>query len=183
VIDKEQVRNRVAEAARLRALLLGSVRSFGMLRHRHLAIAFRVLGGLTAGYGAYNVVRPHSLARSTGLDTHDQPTTRTSTTLGRAIGMRDVLSGTSMLLAPAGAPRRLALAVRVTCDLGDAIGFGLAVPRSHRAKVIGVCAGWGLLCASTFRATSIPTPTAPTPTAPTFGAAGRGGTADDGRVA
>jgi hypothetical protein len=57
------------------------------------------------------------------------------------------------MLAPAGAALRTALAVRVACDAGDAIGFGVAVPRSSRAKVIAVAAGWGLICASAFPAT------------------------------
>ena len=58
-----------------------------------------------------------------------------------------------MMLAPPGAALRTALAVRVACDAGDAIGFGVAVPPSSRAKVIAVAAGWGLICAAAFPAT------------------------------
>ena len=39
-----------------------------------------------------------------------------------------------MMLAPPGAPLRAALAVRVACDAGDAIGFGVAVPPSHERR-------------------------------------------------
>jgi hypothetical protein len=58
-----------------------------------------------------------------------------------------------MMLAPTGTALRTALAVRVACDAGDAIGFGVAVSRSSRVKVIAVAAGWGLICASAFPAT------------------------------
>jgi hypothetical protein len=113
----------------------------------------RALGALTAAYGAYTLARPHSLARVAGLVTPDQPVSRATRNLGWAIGGRDFASGVAIMLAPAGAALRTALAVRVACDAGDAIGFGVAVPRSSRAKVIAVAAGWGLICASAFPAT------------------------------
>ena len=113
----------------------------------------RALGALTAAYGAYTLARPNSLARVAGLVTPDRPASSTTRNLGWAIGARDLASGAAMLLAPGGTALRTALAVRVACDAGDAIGFGLAVPRSSRAKVISVAAGWGLICASAFPAT------------------------------
>jgi hypothetical protein len=113
----------------------------------------RVLGALTAAYGAYTLARPHSLARVAGLVTPERPASRATRNLGWAIGGRDLASGAAIMLAPAGAALRTALAVRVACDAGDAIGFGVAVPRSSRAKVIAVAAGWGLICASAFPAT------------------------------
>ena len=111
----------------------------------------RALGALTAAYGAYTLARPHSLARLAGLSTSDRP--RATRNLGWAIGARDLVSGTAMMLAPQGPALRAALAVRVACDAGDAIGFGVAVPPSSRAKVIAVAAGWGVICASAFPAT------------------------------
>jgi hypothetical protein len=113
----------------------------------------RVLGALTAAYGAYTLARPHSLARVAGLVTPDRPPSRAMRNLGWAIGGRDLLSGAAMMLAPPGTALRTALAVRVACDAGDAIGFGVAVPASSRAKVITVAAGWGLICAAAFPAT------------------------------
>ena len=107
----------------------------------------RALGALTAAYGAYTLARPDSLARLAGLVTSDRPASRATRNLGWAIGARDLLSGAAMMLAPTGAALRTALAVRVACDAGDAIGFGLAVPPSSRPKVIAVAAGWGLVCA------------------------------------
>ena len=113
----------------------------------------RALGALTAAYGVYTLARPHSLARLTGLLTADRPASLATRNLGLAIGARDVVSGTAMLLAPSGTALRAALAVRVAFDVGDAIGFGVTVPPSSRAKVIAVAAGWGLICASAFPAT------------------------------
>jgi hypothetical protein len=113
----------------------------------------RALGALTAAYGAFTLVRPQSLARMAGLLTPDRPARAATRNLGWAIGARDLISGGAMMLATPGAPLRVALAARVACDAGDAIGFGVLVPRSSRAKVIAVAAGWGLICAAAFPAT------------------------------
>ena len=113
----------------------------------------RVLGALTAVYGGYTLARPHSLARAAGLLTPGRPASSTTRNLGWAIGARDLVSGAAMTFAPPGVALRTALAVRVACDVGDAIGFGVAVPASSRAKVIAVAAGWGLICAAAFPAT------------------------------
>ncbi len=116
------------------------------------AMVPRALGALTAAYGIYTLVRPHSLARMAGLLSVDRPPSPATRNLGWAIGARDLVSGAAMMLAAPGAPLQTALAVRVACDAGDAIGFGVSVPRSSRAKVIAVAAGWGLICASAFPA-------------------------------
>lgn len=113
----------------------------------------RTLGALTNAYGAYTLARPQSLARVAGLVSPTRPASPSTRNLGWAIGARDLVSGTALLLAPPGTALRAALAARVACDVGDAIGFGVAVPRSHRAKVIAVAAGWGLICAAAFPAT------------------------------
>jgi hypothetical protein len=117
------------------------------------ALVPRALGALTAAYGAYTLVRPLSLARVAGLLTHDRTPSSAMRNLGWAIGARDLVSGTALMLAPPGAPLRAALAARVACDAGDAIGFGVSVPPSSRAKVIAVAAGWGVICAAAFPAT------------------------------
>jgi hypothetical protein len=113
----------------------------------------RALGTLTAAYGAFTLARPHSLARSAGLLSPDRPASPATRNLGWVIGARDLVSGASMMLAAPGAPLRAALAARVACDAGDAIGFGIAVPPSSKVKVIAVAAGWGLVCAAAFAAT------------------------------
>ena len=112
----------------------------------------RVLGALTAAYGAYTLARPHCRSHVlAGLSTADRPARHEESRLGDRA--RDVVSGTAMMLAPSGSALRAALAVRVAFDAGDAIGFGVSVPPSSRAKVISVAAGWGLICASAFPAT------------------------------
>ena len=116
----------------------------------------RVLGALTAAYGAYTLARPQSLARVAGLVTRDRPASDGTRNLGWAIGARDLVSGAALMLAPRGAALRTALAVRVACDAGDAIGFGVSVPRTARAKVVAVAAGWGVICACAFPATGRP---------------------------
>ena len=113
----------------------------------------RVLGALTAAYGTYTLARPYSLARAAGLVTPGRPASSSTRNLGWAIGARDLVSGAAVMLAPSGVALRTALAVRVACDAGDAIGLGVAVPASSRAKVIAVATGWGLICAAAFPAT------------------------------
>ena len=112
----------------------------------------RILGGLAAAYGAHTFARPHSLMRAVGLEPGDLPVSQRHKGLGRAIGARDVVSGVSMMLAPAGTAMQAAIVARVACDLGDTIGFGLVVPSRFRFKVVAVTAGWGLLCAAAFPA-------------------------------
>ena len=112
----------------------------------------RILGGLTAAYGAYTFARPHSLMRAVGLEPGDLPVWRQRQGLGRAIGARDLVSGASMMMTPAGPAMQAAIVARVACDLGDTIGFGLVVPRRFRLKVVAVTAGWGLICAAAYPA-------------------------------
>jgi hypothetical protein len=112
------------------------------------ALAPRLLGGLTAAYGAYTLVRPQSLVRAVGLQRVDQPESAFVGKVARAIGARDLVSGAAMVLASPGRPLQLALAARVVCDLGDAIGFGLAAPPRSKIKVVAIAIGWGALCAS-----------------------------------
>ena len=116
------------------------------------AIAPRVLGGLTAAYGVYTLMRPQSLVRAAGLQPIDQPESPLLHNVARGIGARDLVSGAAMVLASPGRPLRLALASRVACDLGDAVGFGLAAPPRSRIKVVAVAIGWSVLCASTLPA-------------------------------
>ena len=53
------------------------------------------------------------------------------------------MSGTLIVLAPAGRPLTAALGVRVAFDLGDAAAFGTLLPtRRARRKIAGVALGW-----------------------------------------
>ncbi|MGZ4671838.1 MAG: hypothetical protein ACXV8K_04150 [Ilumatobacteraceae bacterium] len=116
------------------------------------AIVPRVLGGLTAMYGAYTLARPQSLIRAAGLQPLDEPESPLNRKVALGIGARDLASGAAMVLASPRRPLQMAIAARVACDLGDAVGFGLAVPPRSKGKVIAVAIGWGVLCASAFPA-------------------------------
>jgi hypothetical protein len=121
-------------------------------RHDGAAKAPRLLGALTLAYGAAVATRPQVLTRPAGLETASRTSPR-ARRVARAIGMRDVVSGATMLLAPAGRPLQRAVAARVVCDLGDVAGFGLASPGArNKAKAVGAAAGWALLCASSWPA-------------------------------
>ena len=67
-----------------------------------------------------------------------------------AIGARDLVSGAAVMLAPSGVALRTALAVRVACHARDAIGHGLPVPASSRAKVIALAPSRRLISAPAF---------------------------------
>jgi hypothetical protein len=112
----------------------------------------RALGVLTLAYGAYTLIRPQSLVRAADLDAVDQGPSAPGQTLGRLIGMRDVLSGVAMTLSPSGTPLQAAVAARVACDASDVVAFGLSVPPRSRVKVIAVAAAWGLVCAASYPA-------------------------------
>jgi hypothetical protein len=100
-----------------------------------------LVGAATAAYSAALVVSPRVLIGPCGLE--DSTDTRTLT---RGIGVRDAAVGLSMVLAPAGPARRLAVGARVAADLGDAAAFGAGLAgRRSRTKVVAFAAGWGLL--------------------------------------
>ena len=103
-------------------------------------LATRVYGGLTATYGAYALARPEHLARQTGIDP------ATARTLGRLFGVRDIVSGLSLLVADSPRARIRALRLRVALDTADAVGFaGLAPLPSGRTR--GAVAGgtWAVI--------------------------------------
>ncbi len=76
--------------------------------------------------------------------------TSTARVLSRAVGARDLVSGLAMAMAPTGAGVRLAGAVRLGADVGDALGLGLGLPNgTARKKSATVAAGWGALTALT----------------------------------
>lgn len=108
----------------------------------------RILEGLTAAYSVAIMARPQWLARPCRLTDSDGHTTPATATLVRAIGARDTVIGTAMLLAGNLHALRAVGISRAAADLSDAVVFGGAVTGSQRAKVAGLAAGWGALCAS-----------------------------------
>ncbi|MFC0431971.1 hypothetical protein [Kutzneria buriramensis] len=122
-----------------------------------MAFLPRLLGALTAAYGVGLIARPQLLAEPCGLVDADGRLSDGVAVLSRALGARDAVSGLAMAVAPAGPALRLAIAVRVGCDLADAVGLGLTLPsRRARQKAATVAGLWGALCAAsalTVRAT------------------------------
>jgi hypothetical protein len=69
--------------------------------------------------------------------------------VSQVIGVRDVISGLSMVVLPAGRSRTVAVALRSTFDITDGLIFrrALADPALKR-KVSVVAIGWGVVCAA-----------------------------------
>ncbi|MET7638135.1 hypothetical protein [Streptomyces sp. NPDC005438] len=106
----------------------------------------RAVGTATALYGLAVAARPHLLASPSGLtDRHGDTHPDVAASL-RPLGWRDAASGLAMALAPEGPALRLATAVRIAADLGDAALLGGTLPdRRRRAKVVAVSVGWASL--------------------------------------
>lgn len=104
----------------------------------------RLLGVATVGYAIWAVRNPRGLNRAAGL-----PNTSRTLAVARASAVRDLICGTAMVAAPNGAPLRRAVIARTACDLVDFVGFGIACPKSHKAKTMGIAGGWAALNAAT----------------------------------
>lgn len=113
----------------------------------------RLLGALTAAYGAGLLVSPKQLlAQPCDLTEGDGSVSAPVATLSRAIGARDVISGLLMCAAPRGNALRAAIAVRAASDLADAAVLGVSLPNAQaRAKAAAVAGSWGGLCALSAR--------------------------------
>lgn len=107
----------------------------------------RVMGAATAVYAVAIMVKPEILAKPCKLVDPAGRVPKQVRTLVVAIGARDLVSGVALAVAPDGRAQRLALAVRVAADLGDAVFLTAGVPREARRKVAGVASGWGALTA------------------------------------
>ncbi len=109
----------------------------------------KITGGLTAAYGLLSIAAPGILARQTRqLDAIGIPSPGIVIS-SRLFGIRDVISGTAMVVAPPGRARNLAVALRATFDLTDGIVFARALPDpAVKRKVFAVAAGWSLICAA-----------------------------------
>ncbi len=107
----------------------------------------RIVGLLTALYGVSAVLKPGVIARHGELDS---PSDRRSAValLSATIGIRDLISGIAIVLAPAGGALLAALGARVTIDAGDAATFGRLLPtRAGRRKVAAIALAWGAVSA------------------------------------
>jgi hypothetical protein len=104
----------------------------------------RAIGVVTAGYAASTLVRPDVLSRPTGLGS-----SASTDVLVRAVGVRDLVSGAALALAPGGRPQQVALLLRIGSDLGDAVSFAAAdLPISGKRKAVSVAVAWAGLGAA-----------------------------------
>jgi len=107
----------------------------------------RIVGLLTAVYGVSAVLKPDVIARHGELAA---PSDRRSAValLSVTIGIRDLVSGIAIVLAPAGGVLLAALGARVAFDAGDAAAFGNLLPtRIARRKAAAIAVGWGAISA------------------------------------
>lgn len=110
----------------------------------------RLLGVATAAYGAAIFAKPGLLLKASGMrhDDHDLDA------VVRTLAIRDLASGVAMAVAPSRKAMRLAIAVRVASDAGDAVVLSRALTgKPERNKILSVAGGWGLLCALSALAT------------------------------
>jgi hypothetical protein len=105
----------------------------------------QLMGVLTAAYGIALIVRPEVLIRPVGIVDFDN-----GARVARVLGVRDVVSGLAMVVAPPGPLLAIAVAARVASDLSDAASFqGLAPDPQTRRTVALAAAGWATACAVT----------------------------------
>ena len=114
-------------------------------RHTMDVRLLRGVGAATAAYGLAVTLRPRLLAGPSGLvDARGQVAPHTATSL-RPLALRDAASGVALLLAPTGPALRVAAAVRLAADFGDAVLLAGTLPRDRRARAVAVSLGWGAL--------------------------------------
>jgi hypothetical protein len=102
-----------------------------------------LLGTGTAAYGLSVLAMPGSLAKQCALEDPDAPATRL---LAITFGVRDLVSGVSILRARSRESLRTALLVRGVLDSGDAIACAVLLTNpGARARVAGVAGTWAAL--------------------------------------
>lgn len=108
----------------------------------------RILGAATAAYGLAALVRPRILARPVAMVEPDGSMGPGIRVAAGLIGIRDIVAGASMALAPAGPQLRTAIVARAIFDAGDAVLFGTLSPTAEaRRKSAAVAGAWSALCA------------------------------------
>jgi len=114
----------------------------------------RIVGILTAAYGVSAILKPGVIGRHGGYRGWESRESGVRL-LSAVVGVRDVVSGVAIVLAPRGDALLAALAARVAFDLSDCVAFGTLLPApGARRKIAGVAGAWGALAAvSAFFAT------------------------------
>lgn len=112
-----------------------------------LRLSPRLIGLLTAAYGAGVAARPHWLTRPCELTGEQEEVPPGLGALVTAVGVRDAASGLALLAAPRSALATV-IALRLAADVGDAAALGTALPSPRaRRKASGAAAAWGALTA------------------------------------
>ncbi|HYW29739.1 MAG TPA: hypothetical protein VE824_08015 [Gaiellales bacterium] len=107
----------------------------------------RLVGVLTAIYGVSALVRPDVIARHGDLASPDDARSGVHL-LSAIVGIRDLVSGAAIVVAPAGGVLLGALSARVALDTGDALAFGRLLPTARaRRKVTAIALGWAAVTA------------------------------------
>lgn len=107
----------------------------------------RLLGVATAGYGVAVLLRPEILAKPCELLAADGSVPAPTAALARAVGVRDLVSGVSLVCAPDGRALWTTVLLRASADFADAVLFGTGFPDRRTGVRAAVGAGaWGVLC-------------------------------------
>ena len=107
----------------------------------------RVVGVLTAAYGVSAVAMPGVIGRHGGYRGWESRESAVRL-LSTVVGVRDVVSGVAIVVAPSGGVLLAALGARVAFDFADCAAFGMLLPEpAARRKVALVAGGWGTLAA------------------------------------
>jgi hypothetical protein len=108
----------------------------------------RIAGLLTLGYGAAIVVKPKLMARPCELTDSNGAVPAQTATMIRALGLRDAISGASLIAAPTGKALLVAGVLRSASDVGDGLLLSRTLPTPKaKKKAFVVATGWGALCA------------------------------------
>ncbi|PRX92485.1 DUF4267 domain-containing protein [Allonocardiopsis opalescens] len=108
----------------------------------------RALGLATAVFGVAVAIRPETLARESGLTRRGRDVPPGLHAMVAALGIRDAVSGLAMAAAPRGRALRLAIALRVAADLGDAVILGALLPTPEaRRRNAAAALTWAAVCA------------------------------------
>jgi hypothetical protein len=107
----------------------------------------RIVGALTAAYGVSAIAMPGVIGRHGGYRGWESPESAVRL-LSTVVGVRDIVSGIAIVLAPSGGVLLAALGARVAFDLADCAAFGTLLPEpAARRKVAVVAGAWGTLAA------------------------------------
>jgi hypothetical protein len=108
----------------------------------------RIVGILTAVYGASAIARPDVIGRHGGYADWRDPQSGVRL-LSTVVGVRDLVSGIAIVAAPAGDALYAALGARVAFDASDAAAFGLMLPSTRGRRMVALVAGgWAALAAA-----------------------------------